>query len=319
LSSTASQLELFQTHLPKKPYCTNQLGYISIRPREQAVSFKYLQHNQPSLVSFLVFDVDRENATFAWKDANLPEPMWVATNPANGHAHICYALKTPVCRSDAARRKPLNYLAVIEAALCERLDADVGYAGLLCKNPLHPHWMTMWLNTEPYELHYLSEFCPDLHKYKRRKKWTKSGIGRNVSLFENVRIWAYSAVREYWYPGGEKHWRKAVISHCEAVNRSAFPTPLDIHESDAVAKSIAKWVWQTFTPGDFKAIQSHRGRKGGKAKLGKRSAGSGRRTSPEVMKQILELHSNGYTNRDIADDLKISAGTVSNYLKRARE
>lgn len=270
-------------------------------------------------MSFLVFDIDRENATFAWYDANLPPPMWVATNPCNGHAHVCYALKTPVCRSDAARRKPLNYLAAVEAALCERLDADVGYAGLLCKNPLHPHWSTMVLASEPYELHYLSEFCPDLNKFKKRRKWKEYGIGRNVTLFENVRVWAYTAVRDYWFPGGEKHWKKAVIARCEAFNSSQFTTPLDIRESDAVAKSIAKWVWQSFTPERFRSIQSARGTQGGKAKLGKLSTGSGRRPSTELMNKIISLHALGYTNRDIADDLKISAGTVSNYLKRARE
>ncbi|MFG7662142.1 replication initiation protein, partial [Klebsiella pneumoniae] len=32
---------------------------------------------------------------------------------------------------------PLRYAAAIEAALREKLGADMGYSGLICKNPLH--------------------------------------------------------------------------------------------------------------------------------------------------------------------------------------
>ncbi len=315
MTAQAAQLELFKQKLPKKPYCTNRLGGISIRPLTQAISYRYLQHNQPSLVSFLVFDVDRVNAAFSWQDAGLPPPMWVAVNPKNGHAHLCYALKTPVCRSNAAKLPPLNYLAAIEAALCERLQADIGYAGLLCKNPFHPHWKTCIYSLEPYDLHDLAEFCPDLNKFKRRKKWREYGIGRNVTLFEEVRSWAYSAVRECWRPGGEKAWQAMVIARCEMIN-SQFPNPLGIRESDAVAKSISKWVWSNFTPSKFRSIQAHRGAKGGAAKTGSSSAGSGRKQSEGLKNAILELHTQNLSNRAIARELNVSPGTVSNYLQR---
>ncbi|WP_442478233.1 replication initiation protein [Vibrio thalassae] len=34
----------------------------------------------------------------------------------------------------------MRYAAAIESAMIERLKADRGFAGLLTKNPLHPHW-----------------------------------------------------------------------------------------------------------------------------------------------------------------------------------
>jgi DNA-binding NarL/FixJ family response regulator len=35
--------------------------------------------------------------------------------------------------------------------------------------------------------------------------------------------------------------------------------------------------------------------------------------------EVIKLKEQGYSNRDIADDLQISASTVSLYLKRERE
>ncbi|WP_443111801.1 LuxR C-terminal-related transcriptional regulator [Aeromonas sp. Y318-3] len=38
-----------------------------------------------------------------------------------------------------------------------------------------------------------------------------------------------------------------------------------------------------------------------------------------MLPEILRLKGMGYTNRDIGEDLQISAGSVSNYLRRDRE
>ena len=89
---------------------------------------------------YLVFDIDREGAVFAWYDENLPTPLWTSMNPENGHAHIAYRLKIPICTSDIAHIKPIRFLAAIESAMIEKLKSDRGFAGLLTKNPLHPHW-----------------------------------------------------------------------------------------------------------------------------------------------------------------------------------
>ncbi|HCE9129222.1 TPA: helix-turn-helix transcriptional regulator, partial [Escherichia coli] len=38
----------------------------------------------------------------------------------------------------------------------------------------------------------------------------------------------------------------------------------------------------------------------------------------DLLPEVLRLKAQGYTNRDIADDLQISPSTVSVYLKRDR-
>ncbi|MFA0159231.1 replication initiation protein, partial [Vibrio sp. 10N.261.46.A3] len=71
--SKAFQLDLIET-LPHKPYCTDELGVTYIRPKITAIKKKYLQVNQPKLVTYLIFDIDRQGAVLAWYDCNLPPP-----------------------------------------------------------------------------------------------------------------------------------------------------------------------------------------------------------------------------------------------------
>ena len=67
----------------------------------------------------------------------MPAPHWIAINPENGNYHLGYLLAAPVARTNAARLKPLRYLAAIEHVLAKKLGADMGYVGLITKNPVH--------------------------------------------------------------------------------------------------------------------------------------------------------------------------------------
>ncbi|MGL5037297.1 MAG: replication initiation protein, partial [Aeromonas sp.] len=87
-------------------------------------------------------------------------------------------------------------------------------------------------------------------------------------------------------------------------------------EIKAIAKSIARWIWQRFTPAGFSQAQAHRGAKGGKvSKGGGRPSNSGKARA-DLMPEVLRLKSMGYSNRDIADDLGIGSASVSRYLSK---
>ncbi len=62
----------------------------------RAILAKYIQFNQPHAMFWLGFDVDRTGAAIDWSDRNAPAPTLTITNPENGHAHLLYALETPV-------------------------------------------------------------------------------------------------------------------------------------------------------------------------------------------------------------------------------
>ncbi|MBX4388457.1 LuxR C-terminal-related transcriptional regulator, partial [Mycobacterium tuberculosis] len=82
--------------------------------------------------------------------------------------------------------------------------------------------------------------------------------------------------------------------------------------------SIAKGTDAHLSPAGFRGEQARRGAKGGKvSKGGGRPSNSGKDKS-DLLPEDLRLKAQGYTNRDIADDLQISPSTVSVYLKRDR-
>ena len=149
----SSFVEIFYEKLPHKPYCSDDLGNgVIIRPKKTAIQKPYIQYNPPCLISSLVFDIDRSDAYFAWSDANLPTPTWIAQNPKNCHAHIGYMLATPVCTTHRARQNVIEYLAKIEQAYSLALGADRGYSGLITKNPCHQTWENHIFDVQPYEL-----------------------------------------------------------------------------------------------------------------------------------------------------------------------
>nr|WP_269154218.1 replication initiation protein [Photobacterium carnosum] len=301
------------------------MGVTFIRPKLTAINKKYIQVNRPSTDLYLVFDLDYEYSALAWSDLNLPAPAWAAKNPINGHSHLGYALSVGVCTSSMARLAPLKYLAAIQSAYTEILKADRSYARLLTKNPLHDAWQTTWWTDEKYTLDYLADFV-DLTGHPLRGK-ESHGLGRNCELFENVAHWAYKEVREYWSPDYKSKWQDAVVSHTEALN-AQFIEPLPYSEVKSISKSIANFVIRHFSPEKFRESQAIKGRKGGlagslenKAKAGRISKGGGRPQfkNQQLLTAIINKKAQGLSNRGIADDLNVSASTVSKYLKLSVE
>lgn len=167
----------FYEKLPHKPYCSWGKGERTlIRSKSHAIRFPLIQINTPHLINYLIFDIDAPDAYLHFLDANLPTPSWIAKNPKNGHCHICYALKTPVCKTENARMKPLRYLASIEYSYAKKLGADLRYTGVLTKNPLDADWQTTFLSPLEYELAELADFIDLETKPKAANE--VSGLGR---------------------------------------------------------------------------------------------------------------------------------------------
>lgn len=317
MSSNLVQLDLFSDKLPHKPYCTDDLASgLIIRSKSHAIQRRYIQHNPPPVLAFMVYDLDRPDSALAWNDSNLPPPAWVAVNPENGHSHHAYGLLAPVARTDAARGAPLKLAASIEAAYGAKLDADRGYSGLITKNPLHPHWHVFCPANEAanfgyYDLSELSEYVTLPNKLPKGRE--SVGLGRNVSLFDDLRTWSYRAVRDNWRPNGFNAWHSAVLAKAERLNQ--FAEPLPYSEIKATAKSVAKWVWQNFTPAGFQdyverthtpEIQAARGKKSGAVRAEK---------AAEKAVQAQEMRDKGIKQAAIAHELGVHRNTVAGWLK----
>lgn len=307
----------FYEKLPKKPYCSDDLGRgVIIRPKRTAIQKPYIQHNPPCLVSSLVFDIDRQDAYFAWSDANLPTPTWIAKNRQNGHAHIGYMLLAPVCTTHRAKQNVIQYLAKIEQAYSLALGADRGYTGLITKNPCHGTWENHTFGVQPYDLNYLADFV-ELQELKTDLKEV-SGLGRNCMMFDTVRFWAYEAIRAF-ISGSPDSWYAEVLKVATNAN-GAFLEPLPHSEVKATAKSIARWVWRNHTEAHAKFIerQTAKGRKGG---LSSDSSHGGKARSAQysdIRQEALKLHIMGLSVTKIANQLGISRPSVYAYLKSVK-
>jgi len=306
-NTVPTQLDLFTDRLPRKPYATNDFAYgLHIMSKIAAVKCRYIQQNHPATLAWLVFDVDHEGAAFRWMDANLPAPTFTVINTANGHAHLLYALATPVF-STSERLKPLRYAAAVQEAYRAKLDADPAYSGLICKNPLNDYWRVLEYSDAVYDLAYLAEWV-DLATVKTRQAREEVGLGRNCTLFDRLRHWAYRWIATYKGSATASEWGEAVLRQAEKMND--FNTQLHTSEVRAIAKSTAKWTWTKFdvdaSNERFSRLQAHRGRQGG---IAKGLANEDKKASARLM------HAQGQSYRQIADALGVSRRSVIYWCK----
>lgn len=301
------QLDLFDS-LPNRPYCMDDKpSYMLIRSKAIAIKKPYIQVNPPLTTIYFVFDDDKGDAALSWFDADLPTPLWTTQNPENGHCHHCYKLQIPISTSEMASVKAIKYAQAVYYAYALKLGADLAYSQLITKNPVHPQWRTTFWTDRAYTLEYLADFV-DLPK-RIPKKLEQTGLGRNVTLFEKGRHWAYSAVRDYLHHHSSSVWEQKVLSHLENLNEG-FEPPLPYVEVKATAKSIARWVWKRFSYGDFSEIQAKRGAKGGKKGGAVRSA----QYQPKRI-EAAQLKTEGMNNTQIAKQLGVSRMTVIRWFE----
>lgn len=277
----ATPLTLFEKRLPKKPYSTDYLGAgLNINSVKKAIKARYIQHNGPTHQYWLVFDVDRMGAAIDWADRSCPPPNFTVKNPANGHAHLFYGLQVSVRTAPDGSASALRYAAAVESALRAKLDADLGYSGLVSKNPLNPFWQVAIWEENLYTLSDLESWL-DI-SVKNTKTEQEYGLGRNCTLFERLRIWSYRAIRQGWPEYGR--WLEAVLTRADAYND--FSNPLSFNEVKATARSVAKYTYKNFSKEGFSQWQAVQGRKGGKASKRKPVSDSESTTKPWLLMNI---------------------------------
>lgn len=234
---------------------------------------RWIEANPQSVSNLLVVDVDHDDATMRllWDRKDL-QPNVVTVNPANGHAHAIWALQEPVTRTEYARRKPLAYAAAITEGLRRSVEGDKGYSGLITKNPLHESWDTLPITDRLWSLEELRDRLEERKalpppSWQRSKRRDPVGLGRNCTLFETARHWAYREVRNHW--GNPTSLSHAIETHAHQLN-AEFSEPLPRNEVRHLAASITRWIttrshlWndgQAVYDATFTLIQHHRGTK----------------------------------------------------------
>lgn len=268
-----------QLWLPLWPYASDDLrAGIYRASRTHALGVRYVEANPQAVSNLLVVDIDHEDALMrAMWDRQDWLPNAVVENPTNGHAHAVWALHEPVTRTEYARRKPLAYAAAVTEGLRRSVDGDKAYSGLMTKNPTHAAWDASWLTDRLYTLPQLHTHLEDAGymppaSWQRTRRRNPAGLGRNCTIFETARTWAYREVRHHF---GNTHglWL-AIEAHVHALNTS-FSEPLPANEAHHIAASIHRWIttqsrmWRdgpAVYEATFSTIQAARGHKSGRAR-----------------------------------------------------
>ena len=168
-----------------------------------------------------------------------------------------------------------RYIEANPQAISSRATGgDEGYSGLITKNPTHTGWEATWWTDQLYTLGYLRDRLADIEcmppqSWKRTKRRNTVGLGRNCSIFETARTWAYREVRHHF---GDPHGFTNAVYACVHELNSEFPEPLCTSEANAIAKSISTWIinrsriWadgEAAYEATFSTIQAARGKIGG--------------------------------------------------------
>lgn len=245
--------------LPRRPLATDDLqAGIWRQARPEALHRRYIEANPQAMSNLLVVDCDHHDAALRALSSvgDHPIPNAIIENPANGHAHAVWALAEPITRTEYARRKPLAYAASVTEGLRRSLDGDKGYSGLMTKNPLNESWGALWCRDELYTLDELATrldaYMPPANwRQQRARKANPVGLGRNCTLFDSARVWAYREARRirqrHEHATTEDAAALAMAINNEITARNAcFSDPLPRSEATGIARSINRWITTRF-------------------------------------------------------------------------
>lgn len=337
------QIEIFSSviaRLPKKPYVLAEKGAAmvirSLQSELKRKDHRYIQHNQPNSLSFMVFDIDTPQAILAHENADILAPSFYTVDKEKTTAHAVYMLDTPVHRNQHSKQSPQRLFATLESIYGVKLGADSGYAGHVMKTPWYENHSVYMPDesinavslTEMADFVDFSRYNAEIKALKGREKVITEAYSesRNVQVFDIARKKAYSAIRNFWecqYDEWEKFCLKLVEDAWGVVSAmNAKNAPYLISEMKATARSIAKYTWKNTTPSGFQTYvemthlphqQARRGKKGGVASGVARLA-----LSADKREQAIEMSTHGISVTEIANILKVSRPTVYSWLKSVK-
>lgn len=231
--------------------CSDDKTAAKVRPRGYAVRWPYMQINRPGMVSWLIFDLDH-NDPMVWETAGLPAPNLIVSNRNADGAHLFYAIP-PVCTTERARSKPIQYMRAVYEAMAARLRADPQFhSGPVAKTPGHPWWRTSELHANVYELAQLADYV-DLAsgpKWGRGPDLEAASHSRHCTLFELLRFYAYSIVGREREKGTFETFTRLLEAHAFNNNqftKRGFREDLPASSIKATVKSVARWTWDKYT------------------------------------------------------------------------
>ena len=309
--------------LPRTMLVSNNLNFgVHEEAKTTGVRNRYIQFNHQNLTKMMVFDVDNPVSLYDWKYLDIPIPNLIIINPKNQHCHMVYLLSDQnfICRSEKARLKDILIYQAIYRELCSRLHADQRYVQKIMKNPFHNSWKTQVIHEETYTFEDFGKYV-DFSSIKdftgkpqSDESLMRENEGRNCTVFERTRFYAYAALKNYNFGLSSEdsvNFYNAVSTYAENINKE-FDTPLGQREIKATVKSIVNWTLMHFGSATEKQDFEK------KDIWGKKSRENSQRTRAAVKQRNIEktgqLKAEGKSIKEISKELKRSERMVEYYL-----
>lgn len=230
--------------------CSDNKTAARVRPRDHAIRYPYMQINRPGMVSWLIFDHDHSNA-WKWQDVGLPPPNLIVRDRTSGKSHSYYAIP-PVCTTEAARAKPIQFMKSVYAAMAAALDADPSYhSGPVAKTPGHPWWQTTELHNKVYDLSELAEYVELewIPPWGKKVDLDDVSHSRHVMLFTKLRYYAYSIVNRERADGSLHTFTRYLEAYAHNSNNFTeygYEQKLPQSSLRATVRSVSRWTWENY-------------------------------------------------------------------------
>jgi hypothetical protein len=224
--------------------------------------------------------------------------------------------------ADNGLQKPQLYIKDIKSAYISKMSADAAYNGILTKNPIHNSWACIAYEGSLAKAYTLGELARgiDLAGHRKTKARLREVIeGRNCSLFESLRPWAYQNVSGYLrvgrYDDYGKGWEAAVVAEAKVLAAGyLFGDRRFWGDVRSVARSIARFTWEKSQPDErAKYIAETHDSRSQKKRISKRWATESKKAAG------LELLDEGKTVSEVTRQLLVGERTVKRWIAQARE
>jgi hypothetical protein len=164
------------------------------------------------------------------------------------------------------------------------------------------------MRSEPYTLHELEDGL-DLSgpsKSEMRAEALELGeAGRNITVFDRLRFYAYQHVKHYREDATFEMWRDYLTAKADSFNVFDFGQPLHFSELQHIVKSVSTWTWKKYTgrlsDKAFSELQAYRGRISAKTR-----ASTAKVEGTTLSKKMSELASKGISEKQPWKALGIS-------------
>ena len=253
----------------------------------------------------LGLDCDDPEWVLGAMTGQVPKPSYVITNRDNEHVQTGWILKTPVHHNQQSSRKALLKLGAVTGKLTDLYRADPAFQNRLVRNPTYTNEnLTTWWCDGRIKGFSLDQLDIPNDTRPRAVLLERSGLGRNVALFESLMTFA----------GSWDNRESDLLAEALRLN-NAFDEPLLSNEIKHTVKSVERYRAQWLREGRYYQQQDD-----ADTKRKKQARGVAKRWAnvEERDVQILSLRLEGHSMQAIADKLGITRFTVIQVLSNER-